>query len=372
MNVLALSLQDPRIPIHGGARLHLSIAGALAMVGANVVYMAPSTSTEVKLIYVRTRHGSSQFTLLKAPFRINSLASLNIIKNLLKIYKFNLNFILCLDRRLFLLCKGLSNLLGVPLISLMDAPRYMHTKELLSIGAGPTEALKTPAGLAFYHLVVLMSDYTIAPSSYVEEKLQLLAGKITAIEPTFVLLDGKSDILPPTRIDELPDELVLLSAPLKMSLYLILKTKANFVVTGPSAYYLRHFLSSRGVGLGNVYLLHNINDRDLERLHNKVALAVIARPALTGISITLLQELYFHKPILTDANTANKLNGLMTSGGVMVNNDYRSWNKNIEELLDNKALRSRLSRKAEEFFDLKLRPQLFATRLLKVLSPALS
>jgi glycosyltransferase involved in cell wall biosynthesis len=47
--------------------------------------------------------------------------------------------------------------------------------------------------------------------------------------------------------------------------------------------------------------------RALERLHEKVVASLIARPALAGLSMTLIQELYFGKAIMTDVNTASRI-----------------------------------------------------------------
>jgi hypothetical protein len=133
------------------------------------------------------------------------------------------------------------------------------------------------------------------------------------------------------------------------------------VVTGPQAYYLKEYTKARGIAnkLRNLHLLHNIRDKALERLHEKVAASLIARPALAGLSMTLIQELYFGKAIMTDANTASRIRGLANSKAVIINDEYVKWPATIKELMKRSYV-NELGVKAREFFDYVLSPKNFA------------
>ena len=373
MNILALSIHDLRYPIHGSARFQLSTLGSIALAGGRVIYMAPDAHTSAANIYLRSRYGSSSFTMIKAQIRNYELDAPRIAQ-LLREINFEPDILLCFDRRQIILCRTISKTLKIPLVLIMDSVRYLHYRELLAINAGPTFALLTPLGIGFYYITTLMSNHTICVSRYIEEKLRKITNKVTTIEPTFMLLDSKSDALPPHNIDDVPENSVLLSTPLNIATYIILKLRdVNFVITGPAAYNMKIHLKQIGLEtrLNNLFLLHNINDRDLEKIHTKITLAVIARPALTGFSVTFIQEMYFRKPTITDQNVASKVEGSLGLNPAIINNDYKTWPKIIKEILNNEDMINTLSENAHYFFHTHLNPLIIGKKYLSLFTEVL-
>lgn len=163
---------------------------------------------------------------------------------------------------------------------------------------GAKEAPPALLALPFYVATTLASNASIAVSESIKSFGSLINRRIHVVRPTFMLLNDAHDTPSEklSKLDELLEELVLYSGPLGTLRYIASKTSnINYVITGPSAYYAK--LSGLN-NFSNIYLLHNISDQLLSKLHDKIALAIIIRNVMTGISMTAIQELYFGKPLL--------------------------------------------------------------------------
>jgi hypothetical protein len=362
---LVVGGQDIRYPIHGSARLALAILHALALNGHRVHYVASwgNTRNEVTEVTMRSRFGESSILMVKMGRPRGSSSLFNIVRVLGCDY----DYVLCLDRWLTLPCKSLSTKLNVPLITYMDSPKYLHLERLTTI----KDRFLRPMALAWYTTVSLLSDATICVSKYIEDRLGKWGVKAATVEPSYALLRESDGLVNDDdgEVSEVGDDALLCSCPLELTTLIALKNPdVPVVVTGPQAYYLREYLKVRGLAneLRNLHLLYNIRDRALERLHDKIAASLIARPALAGLSMTLIQELYFGKAIMTDANTASRIRGLAESKAVIINDEYVKWPAMIKELTK-KSYVNELGVKARKFFDDVLSPKNFTRSFERIL-----
>jgi len=368
LEVLALSVHDLRAPIHGSARLALSMIGALALKGVNVTYVRLlSGKSELTRIITTSRYGDSSFLQLSLPYMRSTSTREYLLRlpNMVDIRKIIANVcqdsdvVLCLDRKLFPLCKYLSMHLRAPLILSGDALKYLVTFESL-----------TPIARLYYALAMALSNITITITKKLEEEaknLSLLGNllRIQTLRPTFMLLkddfrDGEREAL-----SSLPESLVLYSGSPSLLKFLAKKlSHVNFVVTGPQAYYAKIAGLDR---FRNVYLLHNISDRALAELHRYITCAVVHRDAMTGISITILQEMYFGKPVIANSTAALGFEDAVESGLVLIAEESRSYVDMLQHLLSNEEALYKLSTRIIEFFDRKLSPMIYAEKLYRLI-----
>jgi hypothetical protein len=356
---LVVGAQDIRYPIHGSARLALAVLHALALNGHRVHYVASwgNARNEVTEVTTRSRFGESSIFMVKMGRPRGSLSLLNVV---VRVLGCDYDYVLCLDRWLTLPCKSLSTKLDVPLITYMDSPKYLHLERLATI----KDRFLRPMALAWYATVSLLSNATICVSKYIEDRLGRWGVRAATVEPSYALLresDGSVND-DDGELSEVGDDALLCSCPLELTTLIALRNPdVPVVVTGPQAYYLREYLKVRGLAneLRNLHLLHNIRDGALEKLHDKIAASLIARPALAGLSMTLIQELYFGKAIMTDANTASRIRGLTESKAVIINDEYAKWPATIKELMKRSCV-NELGVKARKFFDDVLSPKKFA------------
>jgi hypothetical protein len=363
---LVIGAQDIRYPIHGSARLALAVLHALALNGHRVHYVASwgNARNEVTEVTTRSRFGESSIFMVKMGRPRGSLSLLNVV---VRVLGCDYDYVLCLDRWLTLPCKSLSTKLNVPLITYMDSPKYLHLERLTTI----KDRFLRPMALAWYTTVSLLSDATICVSKYIEDRLGKWGVKAATVEPSYALLRESDGLVNDDdgEVSEVGDDALLCSCPLELTTLIALKNPdVPVVVTGPQAYYLREYLKVRGLAneLRNLHLLYNIRDRALERLHDKIAASLIARPALAGLSMTLIQELYFGKAIMTDANTASRIRGLAESKAVIINDEYVKWPAMIKELTK-KGYVNELGVKARKFFDDVLSPKNFTRSFERIL-----
>jgi hypothetical protein len=357
---LVIGGQDIRWPVHGSSRLALVVLHALSLNHHKILYLIPGSSREYEVtrVTMKSRFGESRVVMMKTGMLKNPLSLLHVTRMLGDDH----DYILCLDRRSIPLCKVLSTRLDAPLVTYMDSPKYLHLERLTKI----REKLLRPVALAWYVIIGLLSDVTITVSKYIEDYLGKWGVRSVTIEPSYALLHERDDLVKSNddyKIDELNYNAILCSCPLDLTLLVALKNpEVPIVVTGLQAYYIGEYLRIRGLTskFKSLHLLHNISDRALEKLHDKVIISLISRPRLTGISMALIQELYFGKPIITDTNTASRIRGLMKSKTIIVNDRYVKWPSIVKELIKRADL-NELGVRARQFFDNKLSPRRFAT-----------
>jgi hypothetical protein len=362
---LVVGSQDIRYPIHGSARLALAVLHALALYGHKVHYVASWGSTRIEITEVTTRSRFGESSIIMA--KMGRLRGSSSLLNVMRALGCDYDYVLCLDRGLTLPCKGLSTKLSVPLVVYMDSPKYLHLERLATI----KDKFLRPIALAWYITVGFLSDATMCVSEYIKDYLNKWGVRAVTVEPSYALLCERDDSIDrdDSGVDEVNNDAVLCSCPLELTTLIALKNPdVPVVVTGPQAYYLKEYLKARGLNnkLRNLHLLHNISDRALERLHEKVVASLIARPALAGLSMTLIQELYFGKAIMTDVNTASRIRGLAESKAVIINDNYVKWPATIKELMK-KSYINELGFKARKFFDDILSPKNFARSFERIL-----
>jgi len=376
MKVLALSIHDLRYSNHGNARLSLSTLGAMALGDTEVLYLnVAAREDSMSRLYVRSRYGKTHFKFIclsSDGISQNPASYLNLKSVITELCEAP-HVILCEDRRLVLLCKTLSIKYEVPIMLRLDSLKYLYYKDLLKSSTSKlSELSKVPLAIASYIAWTAISDAAICVSKYMEAKFRSLGcSNVRTVEPTFMLLDRTSDLLSSQRVDlnELPSNLVLCSCPKKLAIYLASKTpEVSYVITGPSAFYTREFLKNLKSRPRNLFFLWNIGDSLLEELHKKVKLAVIARPLLTGVSMTHVQELYFGLPAIVDSNVASSLNDVSRSGAIVVEDNYLKWPSIVKTLMRDRQLLEDMGVGGERFFDKHLSPIIHANLIRRILS----
>jgi len=297
-SILAISKHDLRYPVHGSARLLLSILGAL------------SYCHDILYIGIRGVHSKSNYTKLRTEFRgeytsfdqitlsHHYRSYLSIFETILDINRnkdFVPDIVLCASREFFPLCMILARKYGSVSTTLQDALRYLYIISFLKAIAIP-----------WYMLITGASDLSICVTEDIEAKLRRLClglkRDIYTIRPTFMLLANKDR---DSSTSYLLDQLEKLDTPIYYSgpadLLSLLASKfpyTLFIVTGPLAYHVMR--SEKANKLKNIMLLHNVPDNVLKIVHNKVLASVVVRPVMTGISMTILQSLYFGVPIIAN------------------------------------------------------------------------
>jgi hypothetical protein len=326
-----------------------------------------SERIEVVEVITRSRYGRSSIIMAG----IGKLESPLSLLNIAQVLNADCDYVLCLDRWLTLPCKILSVKLGVPLITYVDSPKYLHLERLVTI----RERMLRPMALAWYITIGFLSDVAICVSKYIEDYLSMWGVRAMTIEPSYALLHEDNDIInnnDDSKVDELENGALLCSCPFEITTLIALRNPdVPVVVTGPQALYFREYLKIKSLTnkLKNIFLARNISDRALEKLHDKIAASLIARPALAGLSMTLIQELYFGKAILTDKNTASRIRGLVESKAVLINDEYIKWPELAKGLVKEKGYdANELEAKAKLFFDEMLSPMVFARSFEYVLT----
>jgi hypothetical protein len=305
-SILAISKHDLRAPIHGSARLLLSILGTLSYYH-NVIYIGATGSYDDIKLLVEFRDNITSFRQItlsrhyRNPFLIHE-----IISRIIRRINFVPDIIFCATREHIFTCKLLAEEYDAILIMLQDALRYLYINN-------PLRSL----AITWYTFVTLMSDVSICVTRDIEDKLRKiglgLKKNIYTIRPTFMLL---TDINESINVNGLLNKLekfnmiVHYSGPLELLPLLAIKFPSIlFTITGPSAYYAKQYLGDKE--WKNIMLLHNIPDSMLKILYNKVLASIIIRPVMTGISMTALQSLYFGVPIIANKTAILGLDDLI-------------------------------------------------------------
>ncbi len=358
MRILVLSKHDLRYPFHGAARLQLGIVSALSY-SAEILYIRSGFSKDhvVKIATTDYNNFNSYFTQLSIP-----LSTYNI-KLLVSKIRFNPDIILCLSRSCYLYCKILSKILRTPIILLHDAMRYLYLNEIIrsdsSLISKFSEAFKGVIALPYYVTLTSLSDLSIAISRDIINKLGILKNKIIYLRPPYILLKDKVSL----DHSSIPENSVLYSGDVEILVKLIESFKdLSFIVTGPAAYYMKRRLRPGK----NLFLLHNISDADLFKLHDKIFFAIVLRNAMTGISMTILQELFFGKPVIANDIASRGFEDFIGRGIYIANNFYEL--KNLIKKLNNDTIVNELSKLIKEQYTLKLSPHKFALKLLKYIN----
>ncbi len=377
VKVLAISNQDLRHPFHGSARLQLSLLGALALTNSEVLYVnVASNGFSQQNIRVTSSFGRTSFKQINIPGMTTSnyakyLKSLNVLEGLLDIKP---EVLFCLSRHTIILCKILSKKLGVPLILLHDALRYLYLHQLLrSTKTRIKEVFYSVPALISYAIITLLSSASLSVSEDFKlyfNKL-LLKNKIYEIKPTFMLLnDHDCNSQEMEDLSTLPEDLFLYSGPLWILKYIASKTpRLNYVVTGPVAFNVKNQMHNR---LKNIHPLHNICDIQLCELHKRIRAAVILRESMTGISMTVVQELYFGKPIIANSIAISGIRGLKDVRGISVVDNIPKLltllnhaPEEDEELFKEKRLN------ALEFFEKNLSPPICGNLIREIITHVL-
>jgi hypothetical protein len=358
MRILALSKHDLRYPFHGAARLQLGLVSALSS-SVETLYIKSGFSKDyvVKIATTDYNNFNSHFIQLSIPISIDN------IKRLTNKMHFTPDIIFCLSRDHYLHCMILAKIFRDPLILLNDAMRYLYLNEIIKSGGSVTFRLREASigmiAIPYYIMLTSLSNLPIAVSKDIIEKMRLLKNKIVCLRPPFILLKDK----PSLDHNIIPVNSILYSGDIETLIKLIeIFKELNFIVTGPMAFHIKSILYSKN----NLFLLHNISDADLVKLHEKIKFAIVLRNSMTGISMTILQELFFGKPIIAN-NIATRGFEDFIGRGIYIA-------RNLDELkilikkLNNEAKNNDLSELIREQYMLKLSPYKFTLKLMKYLN----
>jgi glycosyltransferase involved in cell wall biosynthesis len=370
-NILVISKHDLRAPFHGGARLLLSILGALSY-HHNVVYMGFTGIYDNAKICTEFRNYLTSFYQVtlgyhyKNPFSIHKAAS-----DTIRYTNFFPDIILCASREYIFACKLLARKYGAILLLLQDALRYLYINSFLKALA-----------VSWYILVTVMSDVSICVTRDIENRLRKLSlgfkKNIYTIRPTFMLL---ADMGKNTNVNEFLDKLegfdtiVHYSGPLELLPFLAVRFPCTlFTITGPSAYYAKQYV--RDKECRNIVLLHNVPDSVLKALYDKLSASIIIRPVMTGISMTVLQSLYFGVPIIANKAAVLGLEDLVNKynekGIIKIFTRWGELAKTLRDLSNRNRDDLRLRETILRIFDENLSPRIFNAKFNAILSEMLS
>mgnify|MGYP001626271521 CR=1 FL=1 len=358
MKILALSKNDLRYPVHGSARIHLNLVGSISSLTQTLYLNIGSIKCDAVKIYVSDYSNfSSQFLQVSIP------DNMEIIRRLPSIISFTPDVILCLSReKYYIYCSILARIFKVPLILFNDAMRYLYINEIMRLGNFKfrlREAFKGVVAIPYYFILTSSSDLSLTVSDDIIKKMNLLRNKMIIVRPPYLLLKDKSSI--DHRI--IPENLILYSGDLNTLAKFVNEFRdLNFVVTGPLAYYARNVFHRRD----NLLLLPNISDADLVKLHEKIKLAIVLRNVMTGISMTILQELFFGRPVIANLIAVRGFEDFIGKGVYIA--------KNIEELKSlviniyrNEDQYTHITNLIKDSYTHKLSPSRFSFKLVKYL-----
>jgi len=366
-NILAISKHDLRAPIHGSARLLLSILGALSYYH-NVIYIGATGSYDDIKLLVEFRNNISSFRQITLSYRYkNPFLIHEIISSTIRHISFVPDIIFCATREHIFTCKLLAEEHDAILIMLQDALKYLYINN-------PLRSLAIP----WYVFITLMSDVSICVTRDIEDKLRKISlglkKNIYTIHPTFMLLTETNESI---NVDRLLDKLekfniiVHYSGPLEpLPLFAIKFPSMLFTITGPSAYYAKQYLGDKE--WKNIMLLHNIPDSMLKILYNKVSASIIIRPVMTGISMTALQSLYFGVPIIANKTAVLGLEDLVNKykeeGIIKIFTRWSELAKTLRDLSNRNRDDLRLREIILRIFDENFSPRIFNAKFNVILN----
>gem|GEM_PF-4739224 len=304
--------------------------------------------------------------------------------NMNKIVESKPDFILCFTPKVWLLSKMLSEKLGVRLIYRPHSIRGIYAKYIYRFTHDVRELVRAPFSIVRHVLFSTLSDFTV-PVTGVEEnallRLRTNRDKICTIGPTYLRTrHPREDRL---RTFEIPNETYFLSFGtfkgwdafqgifgLKILIKLARKlphVKFLLIMTSSD---LREFCTTYGIDKPeNIVPTGPVNDdNNLSHLYKNACGFLLLYPWVTGVSMRLVEALYYGKAIITTLHPASKLNGLVERRGVLVADDFPSILKATSHLLDDEYYRLDFERKAKQYFNEHLSPNKHATLWAKVLS----
>jgi len=132
---------------------------------------------------------------------------------------------------------------------------------------------------------------------------------------------------------------------------------------------LREFCTTYGIDkLENIVPIGPVVDDYLSHLYKNACGFLLFYPWVAGVSMKLVEALYYGKAIITTLHPASKLNGLVERRVVLVADDFSSILKATSHLLNDENYRLDFERKAKQYFNEHLSPNKHATLWAKVLS----
>lgn len=234
----------------------------------------------------------------------------------------------------------------------LDAARYLYAEEL-----GLRARLLKPLASLYYKALASLGDRAVSVS---DDIVKRLGARADTVRGTFMLSASAADA--DTEDIAVEGEGILYSGPLDVAralLDVLWRSGTKLVITGPLAYFAREYFKDDG----RVVLCHNIGDKALEALHRKIRAAVVFRRAMTGISMTIVQELYFDRPVI-----ANRIavRGLEDAPVVVATTPAEMAEKlrRVDKMEGEES--------GSEFFERELSPPVFFRRISRVYEELLS
>jgi glycosyltransferase involved in cell wall biosynthesis len=303
--------------------------------------------------------------------------------NMNKIVESKPDFIVCFTPKVWLLSKMLSEKLGLPLIYRPHSIRGIYAKYIYRYTHDVRELMRAPFSIIRHALFSTLSDFTV-PITRVEEnallRLRTDRDKICTIGPVYLRTrHPKEDRL---RKFEIPNETYFLSFGsfkgwdafqgifnLKMLIKLARKLPhAKFLLIMTSSD-LREFCTTYGIDkLENIVPIGPVDDDYLSHLYKNACGFLLFYPWAVGVSMKLVEALYYGKAIITTLHPASKLNGLVERKAVLVADDFPSILNATSRLLNDENYRLDFERKAKQYFNEHLSPNKHATLWAKGLS----
>ncbi|HSX40475.1 MAG TPA: glycosyltransferase family 4 protein [Candidatus Saccharimonadales bacterium] len=234
-------------------------------------------------------------------------------------------------------------------------------------GAEFTLATKTPFGKNILSFFAEKADKTVVISRYTRDKLKAYSGVSAQIIPfscTFAAQKGnlyqsqvgKKEILYVGRLIERKGVMYLLDA-----FEIVQKTtQVTLHIVGEGTYYdrLKNEIKKRHLEK-KVFLYGRISEQELKKRY--VAASVFVLPAITdrwgeteGLGVVLLEAMNFGKPVV-----ASRVGGITdivednVNGLLVTQKDTNSLAKAIKKILENEALRKKLTTNARKTLEEK-------------------
>jgi len=370
--ILSISTRDISKPFQGDTRLILSSLGALALGGYEVVhlYLTPNKPREPHIIIVTDGKKKVSIKVIEIFSGVDENSWIGWFKchKLIddvtnQLYK-KPGAIICERRSIFTLCLRLSKYFKVPLILRIDSlksfwalKRARYTKNMIPV-------LKAPFAIASYVLMAKYADYGICVTKVLERKLRRLGIKnVTTIEPTYLTIPEKNTCVSDFKLDLDKDYVIISTKDYKVIKSIASKTPdLRYIIIGETP----HKSVIEGLPK-NIVWAGIIPDQKLIQLYKNALCTIIYRPWLSGISMTLIETLYYGRPCIINSAALNLMNDEDIEG-VLTVDDVSTWLTLLKKFQNDKSFKSLLETAARRFFEKKFSPEVYVTKMTNILN----
>jgi hypothetical protein len=353
----------------GDIRIIASEIMSLKLVGYNVFHLIPSNSDQYTSLKEQVILKSNSYKTIHIHLRVPQKYIYHIIKKLNKEY--NIDIMIVAIRNISLMRELINASRNNVLVFLIDNLRYINPKKIYESTGNINEALKTLPGMLYYNTLYSASLFNIAFSKSLKNSF-LLKNKIMMLPPCYVEIyhhkhkDMINDKIIKHKIEQIKDykaqglNIVLHAKvfgpkngiPPKVwyrtlgfysyiSLYVMAKYLKNYVfITWDATPRLFEFyIKSLNIPElpNNIIYLPWVPQKYINELYKLIDIVTIPRLGWHeyGVTTSLIEALYFGKPVLTTSNVLKNLglDALQHEGLIAEDNIY-VWPKMLKKILE--------------------------------------